>query len=175
MTWKIQGVRGLQGAELDLSPEIMMSGGFGQLSIDVSGGAPGAAGGNITIPVGADLAAPAGGSISLKAANIDVEGALSAPGGSLSLFAYNIYPIGTTGISTPAADPTRGTLTIGSTASVSTAGPIVSDFETSASAGSEPKITTGGKISIGGYDADIESGATIDASGGHFTSVRRES
>ncbi len=165
----IGGPRGLRGAEVDLSPAIVNSDGFGGLSIDVSGGASDAdgasAGGNITVPLSTHLVAPVDSSIAFKAANIDVEGSIQAPEGSLSFLAFDFSPIVLIG-SSPAAEPGRGQFTLGSSATLDTSGLVVDDRPSGPAPLSEPLATKGGSISIDAYAGTFLPGGTINASGG---------
>ena len=148
-----------------LSPDLVGAAGFGRVTIDNADG-------DVTVPAGVTLATTPGGSIALAAANLDIEGRLSAPGGSLTLNAYDVSPTTAYALhlaessQTPDADPTRGTFTLGAEASLSTAGLIVDDRAGVAGAGETPLVTGGGSISIAGYTVDLQSGSAIDVSGG---------
>ena len=150
---------------VSLSPALLGADGFGALTIDNGDG-------NITVPAGATLAVPAGGALNFTAANLDIEGKITAPGGSLSFTVYDRSPYADralTGGAVPAvpqADATRGKFTLGSVASLSTAGLFVDDRPDSAIALSEPLVTKGGVISISSFSADLAAGSVIDASGG---------
>jgi filamentous hemagglutinin len=169
----IPGPGGLRGVEIDLPPDLINLDGFGNLSIDVAGGLSGVGianpGGDITIPAGTNLNAPAGSEITLVGANVTIDGNVSAPGGSLSFLALdasNTSPA----TSTPTIDPSRGTVTVGPEATLDVAGLTVSDSPLSSTAGSLPLITAGGSIVIKGFNADLASGSTINASGGVWVS-----
>lgn len=166
---KISGARGQSGAEIDLSPSLVNDSGFGILNIDVSGGAVSAApatqGGKVTLPKGASLDfAPLVSSLSVKAANIDIEGAIVAPGGSVSLTAYDVSPLviaNTSSLTTaPAIDTSRGKLTLGSASSISAAGLIQDDSSEGAVA------TNGGAVALSGFDVEFKAGSSVDVSGG---------
>ncbi len=150
---------------VQLSPALLAAGGFGALSIDDSDG-------SITVPAGGSLAVAAGGSLALSAANLDIEGNVSAPGGSLSFTVYDRSPFAdralTGGALPPPAvpDATRGHFTLGSSASLSTAGLFVDDRPESTAANTLPLVTKGGAISIASYSANLAAGSGIDASGG---------
>ena len=150
-----------------LSPDLVGANGFGTLIVDNSDG-------DISIPTGVAINAPAKGSITLKAANLDIGGKISSPGGSLSLSAYqvsantlaklNALPGGEA--HTPAPDPSRGHFTLGAVASLSTAGLIVDDRATSPAALTLPLVVDGGSIIVTGYDTDLAEGSLMDVSGG---------
>lgn len=151
--------------DLVLSSDLVNVDGFGRLTINNGDG-------SIFVPADVALTTQAGGSITLKAANIDIEGSLSAPSGTLSLYAYDYSPYAVsasplTGESlqaTPPADPSRGQFTLGTTGSLSVAGLIVDDRF--ASSDRLPLATNGGTIAINAYSANLAVGSTIDASGG---------
>jgi filamentous hemagglutinin family protein len=165
----ISGNRGARGAEVDLSPSLIGSDGFGVLTVDNSGGTPGTGmlspGGNITIPTDTVLDFQPGGELQLKGGNVDVEGQVSAPGGTLSLTAYDVSPILTYG-QVPNVDTTRGTVTIGSQASLNVAGLVVNDGPLATAPGTLPFLTGGGSITVSGFNATLSPGSTLDASGG---------
>jgi filamentous hemagglutinin family protein len=152
-----------------LSPELLGENGFGNLVIDNSDG-------RITLPAGITLATRAGGSITLSGANVDIEGQVTAPGGSVSISVFGTSPFlaaklaqdasagGT--VETPAVDPARGHFRLGAAASLSTAGLIVDDRISSPTAGTLPLATNGGSITITSFDAELETGSVIDVSGG---------
>ncbi|MGC3989375.1 MAG: filamentous hemagglutinin N-terminal domain-containing protein [Chthoniobacteraceae bacterium] len=148
-------------ATVILSPDLVSKDGFGTLIINNSDG-------NITIPSGVSLTTVAGGSITLSAANLDIEGSITAPGGKLAFTVYDFSPVVDTGslTATPDSNPDRGNFTLGSTALLSTAGLVVDDRATAANSGTLPMVDNGGSISITSYSANLEAGSTINVSGG---------
>jgi filamentous hemagglutinin len=144
--------------------------------------------GSISVPADVTLTAAATGSIVFNAANIDIEGALTAPGGSLQLISNNVSPytvalLAVTGSSAvvPPADPTRGKVTIGSMASLSTAGLVLNDRTDSAAPYTAPhavasvntdgtikyvSTTQGGNIQIQSFAAELATGSILNVSGG---------
>ena len=151
-------------AEVILTPELLSRDGFGILSLENSDGA-------ISVPSGIVLKTAAGGSITLAGANIDVAGALSAPGGTLNFSAYNISPylaaklLATSGATTPPANEGRGLFTLAEGGSLSVAGLTVDD-RLSGDEELLPKVVTGGSITINSFSAQLAPGGSIDASGG---------
>ncbi len=146
-----------RAGEVVLSPSLLTSAGFGSLTVTSYDG-------NITIPLGTSLTAPVGGSITLSGANIDVEGKVSAPSGSLSFYAYDISSYSTNPV--PVADSTRGIFTLGQTASLNVAGLIVDDRPSSLAPNTLPLSPNGGSVTIAAYTANLTAGSSIDASGG---------
>lgn len=148
--------------------------GFGKLRIDNSDDNFGQSGfgvGTITVPAGVNITTLPGGSITLRSANIDIEGALKAPGGSLSFTTYDISPskilLADFDQKTPSLDPDRGQFTLGANAGLSTAGLVVDDRPTSPTAGSGPLVTGGGTlIEITSESLELKSGGLIDVAGG---------
>ncbi len=146
--------------EVDLSSDLVNADGFGKLSI-INGD------GDFYVPADVSLAAAPGGSISFQAANIQIDGSVSAPGGTLAFAAYDYSPYSNTLLtSAPPADPSRGSFTLGSGASLSAAGIIVDDLSTVSSGGTVPVATNGGTISISAYSANLVEGSLLDVSGG---------
>lgn len=150
--------------QLLLSQDIVNQDGFGVLKIDTS------ASGTITVPQGVSLTTALGGLISFTAANIDIKGSLSAPGGGstggLSFKVLDISPTAQQQLTTPAPDPTRGHFILGADASLSSSGLIVDDRPTATTPGVLPFATGGGTISISGLNVNLMPGSTIDVSGG---------
>jgi filamentous hemagglutinin len=157
-----------------LSPDLINLDGFGNFTIVASDG-------NITVPSTVSLTTPfagsllsggtnlAGGSIAFTAANIDIEGNVIAPGGSLDFTAYDFSPYANPAL-TPPADPTRGNFTLGAPASLSTAGLVIDDRIGSANAGTLPLVTGGGSVTIDAFNVDLVASSrarmAINVSGG---------
>lgn len=166
---------------LVLSPALLTTQGFGRLFVDNSDG-------NITVPAGVTLAAPLAGAITLHGANVDIQGTLSAPAGTIDLKAHTISPYTTTlleaqgvAVVIPPANPARGRVTLGTAALLSTAGAVLDDRVGSPTRllvpqevlldhvdGSTSHLSTtrGGSISIDGYIAELAAGSVLDVSGG---------
>ncbi len=153
--------------DLVLSADLVNSDGFGKLAINNGDG-------SIYVPSGVSLTTSAGGSIAFNAANLDIEGSVSAPAGSLTFNVYDYSPYadaaspitGANLQATPPVDPTRGLFTLGSGASLSTAGPVIDDRETSPTANTLPLETNGGSIAISSFGIDFASGSSLNVSGG---------
>ena len=147
--------------EVILSPDLFTSDGFG--SLDLYDGD-----GNITVPAGVTLDAGPEGSITLAGANIDVQGSVIAPGGSLNFTTYDIEPQTQPSslTVTPPFNPDRGLFTLGPNASLSTAGLLVDNRPYVPGADTEPAVISGGKIAIDSLVEDLDAGSSIDVSGG---------
>ena len=152
-------------ATVILSPDLVGKDGFGTLTINNSDG-------DILIPSGVSLTTAAGGSITFSAANLDIEGSVTAPGGKLAFTVYDFSPVAAAAglLATPAVDLTRGNFTLGSTALLSTAGLVVDDRATAEDSNTLPMVDNGGSITIASYSADLQAGSTIDVSGGALVS-----
>jgi len=128
--------------------------------------------GNITVPKGVVLNAPAAGSISLAGANLKVLGDLKAPGGTISLTAWNISPsvaaaLNAAGINVlPPVNPDRGHVLLGAGAVVDAGGLTVDNRPGSPSLSTSPKVLDGGTVSIKAWSADLLPRSLIDVSGG---------
>ena len=152
-------------AQVLLSPNLFKENGFGTLNVVNDDG-------NILVPARVAITTPPSGAITLSAANIDIEGKITAPGGLLNLTvhdysSYSLSVLGhTTGAQTPLPDSTRGLFTLGAAASLSTAGYLVDDRITSSTAESLPLVAKGGLVSILSYSANLKKGSAIDTSGG---------
>ena len=148
-----------------LSPSLINDRGFGNFSLENSEG-------NITVPLQTKINAPVKGSITMNGANLDIQGSITAPSGSVKLTVFNISPFfAFQHKADPAFEGTqpnidRGNFILGSVASLSTAGLIIDDRLSSPTSGSSPLITTGGTVSINTYNAELAAGSLIDVSGG---------
>ena len=148
-------------AEVILSPGLIGQSGFGSFTVDNSDG-------SITVPAQIQLKSVVGGSISLSAANMDIEGSVVAPGGNMQFTVYDFSPYVDTStlLATPPPDPTRGQFTLGSTGSLSVEGTVALSY----SADLTPILVDGGTIAVKSYSAALAQGSAIDASGGVTTS-----
>lgn len=150
-----------------LSPELFTKSGFGSLTIVNSDG-------DISVPQNVELKAPAGGAVTFSGKNISILGKVEAPGGKLSFSAYEVspyfvatarlLPVGE--VPTPAPDTTRGNFTLATGAELNAAGLIVDDRLNAPAPLTLPLVTKGGSVTINTYTADLQTGSTIDVSGG---------
>ena len=132
-----------------LSPKLLSEDGFGNLTVDNSDG-------DIIVPANINLKAPAKGSITFSAANIEIDGKVEAPGGNLSFTAYNYspyLPLDNTLTDPFPPIPDRGVFQIGTRAELSASGTVVDDRQTLSR--DAPLATDGGSISIATYSADL--------------------
>lgn len=150
-----------------LSPDLLEEeeGGFASLTVENTEG-------DITVEKGIALVAPPFGRIRLAGANVNIQGEVTAPSGTLELVAYNLSPafvqqddiLRPPGANaTVPARPGKGSFVLGNEASLSTAGLIVDDRF-----GSERETIAidGGDITIQAYRADMAAGSMVDVSGG---------
>lgn len=152
-------------AAVDLSPALLSSRGFG--SLFVNNGA-----GDILVPAGVSLQAPARGAVKLHGSNVTVLGSISAPAGNIDLTAYNISPyasaviLGNAGSALPPLNAGKGIVRLGSGARLSTAGLIVNNRADAPAPFTTPAAVDGGDISLTGYQVDLMAGSLVDVSGG---------
>ena len=155
--------------DLLLSTQITSGGGFGALTINDYTG-------NINLPADTPLTLPAGGSLTLTAANIDLESNITIPDGTLNFKALEVSPYDT-GLdsltiappdanSPPGAVSLNGNFVLGASVSLEAGGLAVDDGAFSSQADELPLLTSGGSISINGYSVFLRSNSQIDASGG---------
>ena len=149
--------------QVQLSPSIFTESGFGNLAVDNSDG-------DVSIPAGEDLVLPPQGSLTVKAANIEVGANITAPGGDVSFTAYNFspgeIPALLTNVPPPLVNPHRGNFTLAPGARISTAGLIVDDRLESPTLLERPLVMDGGSINIESFNADLGEGSLLDVSGG---------
>ncbi|MGA3170395.1 MAG: filamentous hemagglutinin family protein [Chthoniobacteraceae bacterium] len=145
--------------EVILSPDLFTTDGFGSLKINNDAG-------DVTLPAGVSLDPGPGGSISIFAANVYLDGSITAPDGSLAFTAYNYSPLLGTPSTQPPVNPDTGHFVLGAEASLNTAGLTVDDRKGAPDADLTPQVDNGGGISIDSYSTDLVAGSVIDVSGG---------
>ncbi|MFC5456731.1 filamentous haemagglutinin family protein [Prosthecobacter fluviatilis] len=150
-----------------LSPTLLTSSGFGRLSVVNFDG-------QIIVPEGVTLQTQVLGAVTLVGANVSVLGSIVAPGGEITLKAYNISPAEMARLTRqpPAADPApnsgRGVLTLGAASVLSTAGLLVNDVTAAGLAEARPIIIQGGSITAEAYSIVAQEGSVLDVSGGVY-------
>jgi filamentous hemagglutinin len=148
-----------------LSPDKLSAGGFGSVSVKNNEG-------KVIIAEDTTLNLGPRGHLDVKAANVDVLGDIIAPGGSVSLTAYNLSPTAveelrnSTSATSPAPNAGRGLIFLGSDASINTAGLIVDDRLSAADPYTLPLALDGGTVSLNGFSVSLSEGSLIDVSGG---------
>jgi filamentous hemagglutinin family protein len=148
--------------QIRLDSGIFGSSGFGHLSVLNHDG-------SILLPRGATLNLGPAGSVNLSASSLAIDGAVSSPGGRISLSAYNvsyddlILLNGATSSRFEAYD-SSGIIRIGSSSILSTRGLVANDFTDPSLAGIV--MLDGGSVSISALDVGIERGSLIDVSAG---------
>ena len=156
-------------SEVDLSPALFTSQGFGSFTISNADG-------DVNIRATTSLSLMPGASLDISAANLSIAGSIYAPGGKISFSVYDFSPLSplysnTTGNSvTPPADPSRGVFTLGAGSVLSTAGLLVDERGSTIKDVSSQYIA-GGSILIDAYDANLADGSRLDVSGGGDLSV----
>lgn len=154
-----------------LSPSLLTQNGFGKISIENLDGA-------ITIPANVELTGEPGTVLNFSAANITVDGKITAPGGELTFNVYNLSPnaIGKIRAAsdpvTPPPNQDRGRFLLTSDAVLSTAGLVIDDRPNTSLSQLTPYTNEGGKITIEAYDVILKEGALIDVSGGASVTPR---
>ena len=143
-----------------LDTALFSENGFGSLAIENSNG-------DIILPSGETLAVARGGSLSLSGANIDLQGSIVAPGATLAARAFNASPYLLSG-DVPVFDASRGHVTVGASAVISTAGRFL-DGNLAADAAAV-RILDAGSITLQGYSVDLAAGSLLDVSGGAYVS-----
>lgn len=128
--------------------------------------------GDVTLDAGRVIDAPVGGTIDLRGANVTIEGSIIAPGGTVALTANNVsldvandLEFGVSRVN-PAPVAGRGVVSVGSGATLSTAGLVVNDL---VSPGAVPTAARhAGAINITGFSTLLAEGSTLDVSGGYL-------
>jgi hypothetical protein len=125
--------------------------------------------GFIALPKGERLETQPGGSVSLTASNITIDGDIISPGGSVALKALNASPFEVASLQlaeTPSVPPAReghGILRLGGM--ISAAGMISHDRNSIAAGDLKPVSTNAGQVRIAAYSALPRSSSMVDVSG----------
>jgi filamentous hemagglutinin family protein len=148
--------------QIMLDPGIFGSSGFGHLSVLNHDG-------SILLSRGVNLDLGPAGSVNLSASSVDIDGTVSAPGGRISLSAYNVsyderINLDNLDFSRFVGYESRGIIRIGSSSILSTRGLVANDFSDRSLASTV--MLDGGSVSISALDVGIERGSLIDVSAG---------
>ena len=145
-----------------ISPQELEENGISNLTIDNGDG-------DILIPSGVGIRTRPGGSIVLKGKNVDVQGSITSPSGSIALTAYSIspYEYARSGItSLPAPGANRGLVSLGASAALNVAGVNSDDSPTSNLNPLAAISRKGGSVLLEGLNVQTAAGSVIDASSG---------
>lgn len=143
-------------------------GGFGNVSVDNPDG-------ELFLPAGLDVKIPAGGSLTVKASNITIDGAIIAPGGAVSLTAYNFSPFEYQRLNAtnalvdqpaPGVVAGRGIITLGAGAKLDVSGMLVDDRPTAMEGVATRRVLDGGTVSLEAFTINLSKESLVDASGG---------
>jgi filamentous hemagglutinin family protein len=159
-----QALRAERVATVILAPTALAESGFGHISVRNVGG-------DITVAAGETVRLQPRGSLSLSGANVTVNGAIIAPGGSINIEAFNIPPNIAEELKqspnpvTPAPYANRGVLTLGANAVLNTAG-LLLDERLGPDSLAAPIVMQGGQVTLQAFTANLATGSRIDVSGG---------
>ena len=171
-----KGVSGLSlsgrelGETFTITPDIYSEngGGFGFLNIDNTDG-------TILVPKSSHLELLAGGSLALKATNVEILSPITIPGGSLSVLAYNYSPFTYAENSldpifstqpAPAVIEGYGTISIGPSMLLNTVGTGHDERSISELVSNTRRALDGGAVTLEGFSILMDATSGIDASGG---------
>lgn len=148
--------------QIRLDSGIFGSGGFGHLSVLNHDG-------SVILPKGTLLDLGSRGSLDLAASTIDVDGSISAAGGSIALKAFNVtydekLELERLDESRFVSYESRGLISLGKTSIIKTQGTFADDFRNRAF--TDQIVPDGGSVSISALDVRIETGSQIDVSAG---------
>jgi filamentous hemagglutinin family protein len=149
-------------ASFVISPQELEENGISNLTIDNGDG-------DILIPSGVGITTRPGGSIVLKGKNVDVQGSVTSPSGSISLTAYSIspYEYARSGISSlPLPGANRGLVSLGTSAALNVAGVNSDDSPTSNLNALAVISRKGGSVILEGLNVQTAAGSLINASSG---------
>ena len=151
-------------AKVVLSPDLFTN--FGNVTINNGDG-------SIEVPEEVKLKLQPRGSLTITAADFDIRGDITAPGGSLNFTALKITPYlehllrdGGRSFLISDFDATRGRFSLERGVRLDVAGLVVDDRPLARDPLTSAIATDGGSISIAGFNVDLSEGSVIDASGG---------
>ena len=131
--------------------------------------------GDFRLPAGVNLAIPANGGLSVSAKNVTLDGKIVAPGGTISISAYNYSPftyqyLKATGalsnVAAPAIVAGRGNITLGSAGSINVSGMIIDERPTATQPFDLARTLNAGSVTLEGFNVALATGSDIDASAG---------
>ncbi len=151
-------------AQVLLSPEIFSN--FGNVTIFNGEG-------DVSVPEETKLQLQPRGSLAITAANLDIQGDITAPNGSLSFTALKLTPylehrFRDLAVALEIRDviANRGRFSLGERTRLDVSGLVVDDRPLARDPLSQPLAIDGGSISIAGYSVTLPQGSVLDASGG---------
>lgn len=145
--------------------------GFGDIEIENSEG-------EYEVPEGETFALPAGGSLTANGRNFRIGGTITGPGAEVALTAYAFSPYRAAILKadpasvSPAFDRSDGSIVLGPSAVIDTAGLVVDDANWKPGSGIRPMVLDGGRVSLHGFNVAVPEGSRIDVSGGLAYGVR---
>jgi filamentous hemagglutinin family protein len=139
-----------------LSPDLFGADGFGNATINTGSG-------DLKVSQDSTISTEAGSTLSLIAANIDVEGVIQDPSGTVSLSALSVPP--SLASDPPPYNSSIGNITLGSGSALLATG-LTFDELSDGTPGTLPFRVNGGSVVLNGAVIDQLSGSVIDASGG---------
>ncbi len=142
---------------LDLSTDLFGLDGFSNATINTGSG-------KITVSSDASLMTLPGGTLNFTAANVEIDGQIIDPSGTVSITALGETPLNLTQGIVTAYNPALGNLVLNSGAVIDTSG-LVFD-ELGGASDILPFRVNGGVVSLNGAATTIAAGSEIDASGG---------
>jgi filamentous hemagglutinin len=154
-----------------LSPDLFGADGFGKATINTGSGdidpTSSALRQGSTIDVTSDtsISMAAGGTLSLTSANIDIEGRIDVPSGTVTVTALAKDTLDTQQSNATGYLPSIGNLEIGSSAVIATTG-LTFDETSSAAPATLPYSVNGGTVTLAGAVTTLAAGSSVDASAG---------
>ncbi|MFZ4483503.1 MAG: filamentous hemagglutinin family protein [Chthoniobacterales bacterium] len=158
------GITSGEGSQT-IAADFFATTGFGNLEIDSGEG-------DVQVASGVTVNVPAGGSLAIKGRNFDVNGSIVAPGGKISLTASPVSPYQAAILkidpasTAPSFNPAHGSITLGASSVLSTAGLLVDDLSPAPTGGIQPYVVDGGSIELVGFNVRTQPGSRVDVSGG---------
>lgn len=163
-------VTGPNATNLVLGADLYRSNGsgFGNVQVDNPDG-------DFLIPAGVNVRIPAGGSLVVSTANARIAGSISAPGGTVSVTAYNFSPFlyqfltetdALLNKAAPAPVAARGTITLLENSFIDVSGMLIDERPNAADGYAERRTINAGSVTLEGYNVTLGSGSRILASAG---------
>jgi filamentous hemagglutinin len=141
-----------------LSPDLFGIDGFSKAAVDTGSG-------TITVSSDSVISAASDGSINFTAANVNIDGQIYVPSGSVTVTGLAQDPLDATQGNATSYNPAIGNVELGADSVIATTG-LTFDEMSGTTPGTLPFGVNGGSVSISGAVTTMMTGSLVDASGG---------
>ncbi len=167
-------IPGRMASRFVLSDSVFGAGGFSDVAVNNTDG-------DVLVTPDTNIVTVPGGGLTLTAANIQVFGSFTAPGGAISMTTHVISPTEipllppSTSAPLPLPSSARGNIVVHAGAVLNTAGLLTDDSPGARRAFRDPIVRDGGSIRLEGFRVDVRPGSLLDVSAGAVVAARGRS